>query len=152
MVPIIGFVGCTALLAGGVAAVDEARKGGSVALGETFTYQSGLALNVAIPKPYRPDNKFELSRGEVGYETTVIIANGTDKPVGAALVTKNATLNGQPAPELFGSGTLATQDIAPGQSLAVPFRFKTADGARGPLQIAVTDTFNEPVFFTGIIG
>ncbi|WP_433559482.1 hypothetical protein ACQPWY_15215 [Pseudonocardia xinjiangensis] len=152
MVPIIGFVGCTALLAGGVAAVDEARKGGSVPLGETFTYQSGLALNVAIPKPYRPDNQFELQRDEVGYETTIAITNGTDKPVGAILITRNATLNGQPAPELFGDGTLATQDIAPGQSLALPFRFKTADGARGPLQIAVTDTFNEPVFFNGNIG
>lgn len=151
LVPILGFAGCTALLAGGVAAVDQARKGGTVGLGETFTYQSGLALSVAVPTPYKSDNQFDIGRGEVGYEATVTITNGTDKPVGAALVTKNATVNGQPAQEIFGAGTLATQDIAPGQSLQLPFRFKTEAGAKGPLQIAVTDTFNEPVFFNGNI-
>jgi hypothetical protein len=151
LVPIIGFAGCTALLAGGVAAVDQARKGGTVGLGETFTYQSGLALTVAVPTPYKSDNQFDIGRGEVGYEATITITNGTDKPVGAALITKNATVNGQPAPEIFGDATLATQDIAPGQSLQLPFRFKTQAGAKGPLQIAVTDTFNEPVFFNGNI-
>lgn len=151
LVPVIGFAGCTALLGAGVKAVEDARKGGTVGLGETFTYQSGLALSVAIPKPYRPVNQFELGRGEVGYETAITIKNGTDKPVGVALITKNATVNGQPAQEIFGSGTFATQDIAPSQSLTLPFRFKTAAGATGPLQIAVTDTFNEPVFFNGNI-
>jgi hypothetical protein len=151
LVPIIGFAGCAALLGAGVKAVDDARKGGTVGLGETFTYQSGLALSVAIPKPYQPDNQVEVGRGEVAYETAITIKNGTDKPVGAALITKNATVNGQPAQEIFGSGTFATQDIAPGQSLMLPFRFTTAAGATGPLQIAVTDTFDEPVFFNGNI-
>jgi hypothetical protein len=151
LVPIIiGFAGCAALLAGG-AAIDQARKGGTVGLGETFTYQSGLALSASIPTPYKSDNQFDIGRGEVGYESTITITNGTDKPVGAALITKNATVNGQPAQEIFGAGTLATQDIAPGASLQVPFRFKTQAGAKGPLQIAVTDTLNEPVFFNGNI-
>jgi hypothetical protein len=151
LVPVILFAGCTALLGAGVKAVDDARQGGTVGLGETFTYQSGLALSASIPKPYQSDNQFEIGRGEVGYEATITITNGTDKPVGAALITKNATVNGQPAQEIFGAGTLATQDIAPGQSLKLPFRFKTEAGAKGPLQIAVTDTFNEPVFFNGNI-
>jgi hypothetical protein len=132
MVPIIGFVGCTALLAGGVAAVDEARKGGSVALGETFTYQSGLALNVAIPKPYRPDNQFELQRDEVGYETTVTITNGTDKAVDAVLITKNATLTGSPRRNCSGTAPSPPRTSPPASRWPCPSgsRPPTAPGVR----------------------
>lgn len=150
--PVLFFVACTAMVGGAVTAVDQARQGGTVTLGETFTYQSGLGITVAVPAAYTPRNQFDLLDGEVGYETTVTIINGTPNPVGATLITKNATVNGQPAAEIFGEGTFATQDIAPGQQLQIPFRFKTAEGVTGPLQISVTDTFNEPVFFTGQIG
>jgi hypothetical protein len=152
LVPIFGFVACTAIVGAGINAVDQARQGGSVALGETFTYQSGLGISVATPAPYEPQNEFELVDREVGYETTITITNGTPNAVGVVMITKNATVNGQPAPQIFGEGTFATQDIAPGQQLQLPFRFKTPAGTTGPLQIAVTDSFNEPVFFNGNIG
>lgn len=151
MVPVLGFVACTALVGGAISAVDAARQGGTVAIGETFTYASGLSLTVAPPTPYEPENQFEVSSGEQAFETVVTVVNGTDKPVSATLISKNATVNGSPAQEVFGTATFATQDIAPGQKLVLPFRFKVENGTTGPLQIAVTDTFNEPVFFTGTL-
>jgi len=63
----------------------------------------------------------------------------------------NATVNSAPADQIFDGAALTTQNIAPGQQLKVPFRFTMPRSASGPLQIAVTDTFNEPVFFTGRI-
>lgn len=149
LVPILGFAACTALVGGAVSAVDQARQGGTVAIGETFTYQDGLALSVAAPAPYEADNEFIIGAGEQGYEATVTVTNGTDAPVGASLVTINATVNNAPAERLFDEATLTTQDIAAGQSLAIPFRFKVPDGTTGPLQIAVSGAFNEPAFFTG---
>ena len=61
----------------------------------------------------------------------------------------NVTVNNAPAERVFADAALATQDIAPGQQLVIPLRFKVKKGTSGPLQIAVTDTFNEPVFFNG---
>jgi hypothetical protein len=65
------------------------------------------------------------------------------------LILSNATVNSAPATQVFDEGSFAVQDIAPGQTLQIPFRFKVPKGTTGPLQIAVTGTFNEPVFFTG---
>lgn len=152
LVPIIVLVSCTALVGGAVKSIDDSRKGGTVKIGDTFTYKSGLALNVATPTPYDAKNQFTVGQGEVAYESIVTITNGTGKPVAATLITMNATLAGSPAQRVLDEATFPTQDIAPGQSLKVPFRFKTKAGQRGPLQIAVTDTFNEPVFFTATIG
>lgn len=151
MVPILGFVACTALVGGAVNAVDQARQGGTVAIGETFTYQSGLSLSVSQPAPYDAGNEFIVGPDEDAYEATVTVVNGSDAPVGATLITMNATVDSAPAEQIFDSG-LPTQDIAPGQTLKIPFRFKVPEGTSGPLQIAVTDTFNEPVFFTGRLG
>lgn len=149
MVPVLLFVACTALVGGAISSVDKAREGGTVAIGETFTYASGVGITVAPPTPYTSDNQFEVAAGETAFEAAVTVVNGSDKPVSASLISKNATVNGAPAQEVFGSATFATQDIAPGQQLVLAFRFKVKEGTTGPLQIAVTDTFNEPVFFTG---
>lgn len=149
LVPILGFVACTAMVGGAISAVDQARQGGTVAIGETYTYQGGLALSVAAPTPYDADNEFIVGPGEQGYEATVTVTNGTDAPIGAALVTINATVNNAPATQVFDEATLTTQDIAPGQTLQIPFRFKVAEGTTGVLQIAVAGALNEPVFFTG---
>lgn len=152
LIPILAFAGCTALVSGAVKAVDDARQSGSVGLGEMFYYSSKVGLMVAAPTPHSPGNQYIVGRGEQGWESTVTITNGSDRPLGASLVTMNATVNGAPAERYFGDGAdLATQDIAPGQSLRVPFRFKTKKGATGPLQIAVAAEFNEPVFFNGTL-
>ncbi|MGQ0574613.1 MAG: hypothetical protein ACT4RN_10475 [Pseudonocardia sp.] len=151
LVPVLGFVGCVALVGVGVNAVDQAREGGTVAIGETFTYASGLAISVSAPQPYEPSNEFVVSRGNTAYEVTVTITNNTSAPVGAVLISTNATVAGAPAQQVFDDSFLPTQDVAVGQQLAVPFRFQVRDGTTGPLQVAVTDTFNEPVFFTGTL-
>jgi hypothetical protein len=151
LIPILGFVACTAMVGAGIKAVDDARKGGTVQIGETFTYASGLAITVAQPEPYDAGNEFIVGDNEAGYEATVTVVNGTKDPVGASLITINATVNNGPAQQIFTDNALPTQQIAPGQRLEIPFRFKVAEGTTGQLQIAVTDTFNEPVFFTGTL-
>lgn len=152
LVPILGFAACTALVGGAISAVDQQRQGGTVQIGETFTYASGLSLTVSAPAPYDADNEFIIGEGEQGYEVSVTIVNGTAQPVGASLILTNATVNNAPATQVFDDSSFATQQIAPGQQLVVPFRFKVADGTTGALQVAVTDSFNEPVFFTGQLG
>lgn len=149
LVPILGFVACTAVLGAGISAVDNARKGGTVAIGETFTYASGLAITVSAPQRYTPSNEFMVTRGNEAYEVTVTIHNGTPNPVGAVLISTNATVAGAPAQQVFDESFWPNQDIAPGQALNAPFRFQVKKGTTGSLQIAVTDSFNEPVFFTG---
>ena len=153
MAPVLLFVACSAVLAGGVAAVDNARQGGTVAFGETFTYQSGLALSAAAPTPYDADNEFIVGPTEQAFESLVTITNGTGQPVNSTLITMNVTAAERPAERIFlDAGGFPTQDIAPGQALQVPLRFKVPDGTTGALQVAVTDTFNEPVFFNGQLG
>lgn len=149
LVPVLAFGACAALVGGAVSAVDQARQGGTVALGETFTYQDGLALSAAVPTPYDAGNEFIVADNETAYESVITVVNGTDSPVGASLILTNATVNNTPATQVFDEGALVTQDIAPGQTLQLPFRFKVTEGTTGALQIAVTGTFNEPVFFTG---
>ena len=152
LVPILGFVACTALVGGAVKAVDDARQGGTVEIGQSFTYAGGIGLATSPLKSYKPSNPYSLQQGEVAYETTVTVTNGTKDPIGAVTVTKSATVNGAPAGAVFDEGSLATQDIAPGQQLAIPFHFKVKRGTTGPVQISVAAMFNEPVFFTGKIG
>lgn len=152
LVPILGFVACTAMVGGAISAVDQQRQGGTVAIGETFTYASGLALTVALPVPYDAGNEFIIGADEQGYEAAVTITNGTDRAVDAVLISMNATVGNAPASQVFDDAFLPTQDIAPGQQLVVPFRFKVPQGTTGLLQIAVTDTFNEPVFFNAQLG
>jgi hypothetical protein len=150
LVSILGFVAYTALLGAGVKAVDDARAGGQVAIGETFTYQSGLAIAVSEPKPYRGANQFEVSPGNEAYEVAVTIANGTHDPVSLALISTNATVAGTPADEVvIKDYWWPTLDLAPGQEIKAPFRFQVKAGTTGSLQIAVQNSFNGPVFFTG---
>ena len=152
LIPVLLFAACTALVGGAVKSVDDARKGGTVNIGQTFSYASGLALTVSAPEPFTESNPYIVSRDEAAYEVTVTIKNGTKDPVGAALITTNVTVNSTPAEQIFDGNSLPTQDIAVGQQLQEPIRFKVKKTTRGPLQVAVTDTFNEPVFFTGTLG
>lgn len=149
LIPVLGLVGCVALLGAGVSAVDQARQGGTVKIGETFTYASGLAITVSAPEKYTSSNEFVVSPGNDAYEVTVTINNGTPSPVGAVLISTNATVAGAPAQQVFDENFWPNQDIAPGQQLNAPFRFQVKKGTTGAVQIAVTDSFNEPVFFTG---
>jgi hypothetical protein len=151
LVPLLGLGACIGLVGMGAKAVDDARKGGTVALGQSFRYASGVELAVTAPQPYKAPNQFSVERGNVAFETTVTITNGSSRPMSASLVTMNATLAGAPAKQVLDGDILHAQDIAPGQQLKVPFRFQVPKGTTGPLQISVQDTFNEPVFFTGTL-
>jgi len=149
LVPLLGLGACIGLVGMGAKAIDDSRKGGTVALGQSFRYASGVELAVTTPQAYKAPNQFSVERGNVAFESTVTITNGSSRPMSATLVTMNATVAGAPAKQVFDGDVLHTQDIAPGQQLKVPFRFQVAKGTTGPLQISVQDTFNEPVFFTG---
>jgi hypothetical protein len=149
LVPLLGLGACIGLVGLGAKAIDDSRKGGTVALGQSFRYASGVELAVTEPRSYKAPNQFSVERGNVAFESTVTITNGTSRPMSATLVTTNATVAGAPAKQVLDGDVLHTQDIAPGQQLKVPFRFQVPKGTAGPLQISVQDTFNEPVFFTG---
>ena len=149
LVPLLGLGACIGLVGMGAKAIDDSRKGGTVALGQSFRYASGVELAVTEPRSYKAPNQFSVERGNVAFESTVTITNGTSRPMSATLVTMNATVAGAPAKQVLDGDVLHTQDIAPGQQLKVPFRFQVPKGTAGQLQISVQDTFNEPVFFTG---
>jgi len=148
--PLVLIGSCVALIGAGADRVQEERAGGTVALGEAFSYKSGLGLSVSVPVPHQVDNQFLLDPDtERAFAVTVKIVNGTDRPVAAALVTVNATVAGRPVQRLVDDTLIVSQDIAPGQSLEYPARFKAPKDLTGALQIAATGELNEPVFFTG---
>ncbi len=151
--PLVLIGSCVALIGASAEKVQEERAGGTVALGEAFSYKSGLGLSVSVPVPHAVDNRFIVDPDtERAFAVTVKVFNGTDHPVAAALVTVNATVASRPVERIVLDGTgLVTQDVAPGQALEYPARFKAPKDLTGPLQIAVTAEFNEPVFFTGQI-
>jgi hypothetical protein len=152
LVPVLGFAACAALVGGAAQSISDASKGGTVAIGQTFTYKSGLGVSVSAPAPYKPSNDFEVAAGEVAYEVTVTITNGTPSPVGSSLILTSATVNSAPAEEIYDGQVLPSQQIPVGQQLKVPFRFKVRKGTTGSLQVSVKDTFNDPAFFTGKLG
>jgi hypothetical protein len=153
IMPLVVLAACGAALKSAGDSIQATRAGGTVALGQTFTYGSGLALGVSVPVPHPVSNKYIVDpKTERAFAVNVKITNGTDRPVGAALVTVNATIAGKPVERIFDDGAqLVSQDVAPGQSLEFEARFKAPKTSTGDLQVAATGEFNEPVFFTGQI-
>ncbi len=149
LVPVLLFVGCTALVGGAVTSVQNARQGGTAKIGETFTYGSGLALTVSPLAPHRSSNPYMVAKDETAYEGTITMVNGSKNNVGSALLTINATVGNVAAESLFDGIGLTSADLPPGQTLKVPFQFKVKKGAVGDLRISVAADLNEPVFFTG---
>ena len=142
------FVVCTALVGAGSNEMDHASHGRSVPFGETFTYRSGVGLTVNNPRTYYVDHESIVGPDEQAFEVVVTVVNGTNNPIGSSLITMNATVDAAAADPIYLDG-LTTQDIAPGQQLTMPFRFKVRDGPSGPLQIAVQDAHAERMVFTG---
>jgi hypothetical protein len=149
LVPVLLFVGCTALVGGAVSSVQAQRAGGTVKIGETFTYPSGFALTVSPLAPHKSTNPYIVGADETAYQGTVTMVNGTKSSVGAALLTINATVGSTAAERLFDGLPLTSADVPPGQKLDVPFQIKVKRGTTGDLRISVTAELNEPVYFTG---
>jgi hypothetical protein len=152
LIPVLVIAGCSALFVGGVSAVQDQRQGGTVAIGQTFTYKDGVAVTVADIKPYQPTNPYVIDATESAYQGTLTLVNGTKTPLGAALTTTNVTVGSTQAGRIFDGVDVPTADLAPGQTLKLPFQFKVKKGTKGALQISVTAELNEPVFFTGTLG
>jgi hypothetical protein len=127
---------------------DDTRQGGRAQFGETFTDTSGVGLTVTNARTYYVDTQSVVGPHEQAFEIVVTVTNGTKNPIGSSLLTANATVDTAPADPISLDG-LRAQDIAPGQQLTIPFRFKVQDGPPGPLQIAVEYAENQPVVFTG---
>jgi hypothetical protein len=142
------FVAGAALVGAGFSEVDASRQDGRVQFGETFTDPSGVRLTVTNPRTYYVDNEFVVGPDEQAFEVVVTVINGTTNPIDSSLITEHATVDTDPADPIDLDG-LTAQDIAPGQQLTIPFRFKVQDGPSGPLQIAVEYADYEPVVFTG---
>ena len=85
---------------------------------------------------------------EQAYEIVVTVVNATQKPIASSPIGVHAMVDTAPA-DSIDVGRPTARDIAPGQQLTIPFRFKVQDGPSGPLQIAVEYVDNDPVIFTG---
>jgi hypothetical protein len=80
----------------------------------------------------------------------VTVVNGSKSPTNTAAVTVNVAVAGTAVERVYDSPP-PTQDLAPGQSAKIPFQFKVKKGTTGTLQVSVSASFNEPVFFTGTL-
>jgi hypothetical protein len=150
LVPVLVVVSCSALFVGGVTAVQDQRQGGSLPIGQTFTYKDGTALTAADIKPYKSDNPYSVAKNESAYEGTVTMVNGTKNPINTVTALINVSVGGTAAERIYDSAP-PTQDLAPGQTAKIPFQFKVKKGDKGALQVSVSAGFNEPVFFTGTL-
>ena len=139
---------CTALVGAGFSEMDDARQGVRVQFGETVTDTSGIGLTVTDPRAYYVDEESVVGPDEQAYEIVATVVNGTQKPIASSLIRVHAMVDTAPA-DSIDVGRLTTRDIAPGQRLTIPFRFKVQDGPSGPLQIAVEYADHDPVIFTG---
>jgi hypothetical protein len=128
----------------------SAGGGGAAKIGETFTLESGLSLNVTAPQKYTTGDTSVLGPGEQAYQVIVAVNNGSDEVVALPDVTISAVVNGSAAEAIYPDGPL-TQAVEPGVQMNVPFRFKVKDGTTGALQISVRATSRKPVYFTGTI-
>ncbi|HZZ48907.1 MAG TPA: hypothetical protein VFE65_18665 [Pseudonocardia sp.] len=151
LTPILLFSACAALFVGAATSFDASRQGGTVPLGQTFTYPSGVAITVTAPTGFAVDNPFIVTKKEQAYVSTVTVHNGSKNPVGTALVSLNATVNGAPTERIFVDAPLLGQYLAPGQTLTFPMQFKVKRGTTGPLQIDAVADLNKPIFFTGTL-
>ncbi len=151
LVPVLVVVSCSALFVGGVNAVQDQRAGGTLPIGQTFTYKSGLAVGVSDVAPTKVSNTYIVDKTETAYQGVVTIVNGTNTSASTALVTINITVGSVAAERVFDDGLPPTQDLAPGQQAKMPFKFKVKKGTNGPLQISVSPSLDEPVFFTGLL-
>lgn len=148
LIPVLVVVSCSALFVSGVTAVQDQRAGGTLPIGQTFTYKDGTALRVADLKPYKSSNPYNIAKDEAGYQGTVTVVNGTKSPQNTVGVLINVAVGGTAAERVYDS-VPPTQDLAPGQTAKIPFMFKVKKGTAGALQVSVAAGFNEPVFFTG---
>jgi len=150
LVPVLVVVSCSALFVGGVNAVQDQRAGGTLPMGQTFTYKDGTALTVSDMGGYKSSNPYSVARDETGYQGTVTVVNGTKSPQNTVGVLINVAVGGVAAERVYDS-VPPTQDLAPGQTAKIPFQFKVKKGTAGPLQVSVSVGFTEPVFFTGTL-
>ena len=128
--------------------MGDTGQGGRAQFGERFTDTSGVGLTVTDARTYYVDNASVVGPDEQAFEIVVTVTNGTKNPIDSSLLTVNAAVDRAPADRIHRHG-LSAQDIAPGQQLRIPFRFKVQDGPPGPLKIAVGYADNQPVMFTG---
>jgi hypothetical protein len=128
--------------------MDDARQGVRAQFGETVTDTSGIGLTVTNPRAYYVDEESVVGPDEQAYEIVVTAVNRTQNPIASSLISVHAMVDTAPA-DSIDVGRPTAQDIAPGQRLTIPFRFKVQDGPSGPMQIAVEYADNDPVIFTG---
>ncbi len=119
-----------------------------MAFGQTYTYDSGVAITATHPVRHNGD---AVEAGHTGYESTVTIVNHGAQPVSAALIMMNATVANVPRAAGARRRHGADPGHRPRSGTAGAFRFQVRKGTTGAVQIAVQDTFNDPVFFTGTL-
>jgi hypothetical protein len=137
-------------------AAEEPSTPSEVAtFGQRYTFESGLAIDVAQPEKYTPSNSAAGNDTGRAVLVTTTVTNGTDQPFdfNPFLLGPNATHSGQPASQVIDSakkiGITAGSTILPGKSLT----YKTAiavQSTKGELQLEYKEGFaGSPAIFIG---
>ena len=130
-------------------AAQDQQVAGTVPIGSSFTYPSGLVVTVSDIGPYTSTNPSIVSSGDSTYRGTVTLVNGSSAPVNSAVMTIDVATGAHSDDRIFENALPPTKDIAPGQQLAVPFAYTVVKQASGQLQVTVTAVPDRPAVFVG---
>jgi hypothetical protein len=128
---------------------QDQQVAGTVPIGASFTYPSGLVVTVSDVSPYTSTNPSIVSSGDTAYRGTVTLVNGSSTAVNSAVMTIDVATGAHSDDRIFENALPPTRDIAPGQRLAVPFAYTVVKQATGPLRVTVTAVPDHPAVFVG---
>jgi hypothetical protein len=127
----------------------DQQVAGTVPIGASFTYPSGLVVTVSDISPYTSTNPSIVASGDTAYRGTVTLVNGSSAAVNSAVMTIDVATGAHSDDRIFENALPPTKDIAPGQQLAVPFAYTVVKQATGQLQVTVTAVPDHPAVFVG---
>ncbi len=128
---------------------QDQQVAGTVPIGSSFTYPSGLVVTVSDISPYTSTNPSIVSSGDAAFRGTVTLVNGSSAPINSAVMTIDVATGAHSDDRIFENALPPTKDIAPGQQLAVPFAYTVVKQATGQLQVTVTAVPDHPAVFVG---
>lgn len=129
--------------------------GTTARLGQAVTFDDGTKVLVATPVMFTPSTYAAGHTRERAIKVDIIVTNGTDKPIDAALITVNGTHGGRQAPQIFdaqrGLGMQPAGTVLPGKSITFPAAFSIGqDPAEVQIEVRPVIT-GAPAIFTGTL-
>ena len=108
-------------------------------------------MTVSAIHGYTPENATLVGPDETAYQGSLALVNGTTSLVTTALLDVDVTVGPGTAERIYDGAPPPARDIAIGQQVQLPFRFKTRNVVTGPLRGSVTIGPEERALFTGAL-